>query len=213
MARKRFFATNQYPYHVSVRSNSQEWFTLPMDEVWNIFSRYLYFVTLAYGLRIHSFVLMNNHFHMLVTTPEANLDKAMEYLLRETSKMIGRETDRIHKIFESQYHKSLIRSRLHYSHAYKYVYRNPVEAGICKKVEDYPYSTLRGLLGVEQLVIPTFDNMDLIVNAGKQLNWLNTPYPDPDFWESIRLALRHHEFEFCADPISRKMTPLQTQLF
>jgi REP element-mobilizing transposase RayT len=184
-----------------------------MKEVWDIFSRYLYFVTLAYGIRIHSFVLMNNHFHLLVTTPEANLDKAMNYLMREVSRCIGHEAGRINQIFGAPYHRTVIKNRLYYQHAYKYVYRNPIEAGICQKAQDYPFSTIRGILGFDHLPFPAFDNLDLIVNPGKQLEWLNTPYPEASCLEDIRLALKHEEFEFHADPISRRMTPLDRQIF
>jgi len=212
MPRKRFFPTDQYPYHVTARSHNREWFELPTEQVWEIFSRYLYFITLAFGVRIHSFVLMNNHFHMLLSTPDANLDKAMNYLMREVSKSIGLETGNINQVFGGPYHWSVIKSRLYYQHAYKYVYRNPVEAGICGRVEKYPFSTLRGLLGMAHLPFPAFDNMNLIQNPGEKLKWLNEPYPTSDFLEDIRLALRHSEFEFHADSSSREKSPLAREL-
>lgn len=213
MPRKKFFPTDLFPYHVTARCTNKEWFDLPMPVVWDIFSRYLYFVTLAYGIRIHSFVLMSNHFHMLLTTPDANLDKTMNYLLREVSKAIGEETGRINQIFGGPYHWTVIRNRLYYEHAYKYVYRNPVEARICGRVEQYPYSTLRGILGFDHLPFPAFDNMNLIVNPDAQLRWLNEPYPNTDFLEEIRLAMRYREFEFHADRTSRKMSPLANNRF
>jgi REP element-mobilizing transposase RayT len=213
MARKRYFPTDQYPYHVSARAWNKEWFPLPIDQCWKIFSHYLYLITLTYQVRIHSFVLMDNHFHMLITTPQANLAEAMNYLMREVSKTINKQSGRINQVFGGPHHRTVIKSRLYYQHAYKYVYRNPIEAGLCQRVQDYPYSTLKGLLGLEQLTFPAFDNNDLITNAQAQLNWLNTPYPQVDFLEDIRAALKHDEFEFYADQTSRRMTPLQKQIF
>lgn len=212
MPRKKFFPTDLYPYHVTARSHNKEWFDLPMIDVWDIFSRYLYFITLAYGVRIHSFVLMNNHFHMLLTTPNANLSEAMNYLMREVSKSIGRESGNINQVFGGPYHWSMIRNRLYYEHAYKYVYRNPVEARICKRVESYAFSTLPGLLGSAHLPFPAFDNMNLIADPGRQLSWLNAPYPDMEFLDDIRKALRHKEFEFHSHGNSRIISPLQSEL-
>lgn len=212
MPRKKFFRTDEFPYHVTARSHNKEWFEIPIEKVWDIFSRYLYFITLAYGVRIHAFVLMNNHFHLLVTTPQANLSEAMNYLMREVSKSINLEAGNINQVFGGPYHWSLIKNRLYYQHAYKYLYRNPVEAGICSRVEKYKYSSLRGLLGFDHLPFPAFDNMNLIINPNERLKWLNTPYPNSDFLEDIRLALRHQEFEFHADSNSRMISPLAREL-
>jgi REP element-mobilizing transposase RayT len=205
MPRKKYFPTDQFPYHVTARSHNQEWFDLPMIEVWDIFSRYLYFITLAYGVRIHSFVLMNNHFHLLVSTPNANLSEAMNYLLREASKAINRETGNINQVFGGPYHWTLIKNRLHYQHAYKYVYRNPVEARICRRVEKYPYSSLRGIMGFDRLPFPAFDNMNLITDPGRQLSWLNEPFPTSEFLDEIRQALRSREFELPSDRGDREL--------
>ncbi len=194
MPRSNFTPTGD-PYHVGARCINKEWFSSPTDVVWNIFGDQLYLTEKAFNLKIHSFVLMSNHFHMLITTPNANLDQAMNYLLREVSKAINRENGNINQVFGGPYHWSVIKSRIYYEFAYKYVYRNPVEARICSRVESYPYSTLRGLMGLDRLPFPAFDNMNLISNPAQRLSWLNSPYPDMEVLETIRNALKKQEFE------------------
>lgn len=195
MPRKKYFPSDQYPYHVTCRSPNKEWFPLPMDQVWEIFSIYLYFVTMAYGIRIHAFVLMSNHFHLLVSTPQANLSEAMNYLLREVSKAISQKAGRINQVFGGPYHWSMIKSRKQYEIVYKYVYRNPIEAGLSKSVGKYPYTTITRVLGYEKMEFPVFDNTTLIQNPQHQLEWLNTPYSDELFLHDLRLALKKPEFE------------------
>jgi putative transposase len=211
MPRKKTFRTPDYPYHVTARSSNQEWFYLPMDQVWQIFMNYLWFISEAYKVRIHAFVLMDNHFHLLVRTPEANIDEAMHYLLREVSKTIGIEANRKNYIFGGPYHWSVIKNSIYYHHAYKYVYRNPVHAGICKKAEDYPYSTLRGLLGREQLLLPVADNMCLIQDAYRQLEWINRDFKSED-QTAIRTALRHREFSFPKERTTGRKHHLENQV-
>lgn len=213
MGRKRYFPTDQYPYHVSARAWNKEWFPLPIEQSWKIFSHYLYLITLTYGVRIHAFVLMSNHFHMLITTPDANLAEAMNYFMREVSKAMNRESGRTNQVFGGPHHRTVIKSRLYYHHAYKYVYRNPIEAGICQKAQDYPYSTLRGFLGLQKLDFPAFDNNDLITNPKGQLDWLNAAYPNPDYLDEIRGALKHPEFEFRADRNTQRYSELKFQLY
>jgi hypothetical protein len=83
-----------------------------------------------------------------------------------------------------------------------------VHAGICKRVEEYPFSTLRGLLGLEYLPIPTVDNLNLIQDCPRQLSWLNEEYKEEDKL-SIQTALRHNEFSFPADPSTGKVHELE----
>ncbi|WP_374077301.1 transposase [Bdellovibrio bacteriovorus] len=208
MPRKKFYPTTDYPYHVTARTTNKEWFGAPMEVVWGLFSDYLHFIWRAYDVRIHAFVLMNNHFHMLISTPEANLDLAMNYLLREVSKRIGEKTGRINQIFGGPYHWSVIKNSIHYQHAYKYVYRNPVHAGICKNVEDYKYSSLPGLLGLDYLYIPVYDNLNLIQNPVTQLRWLNDEYEDEDR-EAIFRALKRREFGFSRDSSTARIHYLE----
>lgn len=169
-----------------------------MDCVWSHFANYLHFIWRAYDVRIHAFVLMSNHFHLVISTPQANLDEAMNYLLREVSKRINEETGRVNQVFGGPYHWSLITNWIHYQHVYKYVYRNPVQAGICSKVQDYRYSSLPGILGMDYLYIPAYDNTDLIQNPMSQLKWLNNAF-DEDTYEAIGTALRRKEFGFARD--------------
>lgn len=196
------------PYHVTARTGNKEWFDVPMDYVWSVFSDYLHFIWRAYDVRIHSFVLMSNHFHMLVSTPEANLDKAMNYLMREVSKRIAERSGRINQVFGGPYYWSVIKNNVHYQHAYKYIYRNPVHAGMCERVEDYKYSTLRGLIGMDYLYVPAYDNLNLIQNPNTQLKWLNEAY-DSAAKDAIQKALRKREFGFARDEKTYRRHPLE----
>ena len=193
MPRKKFLPTAEFPYHVTARCTNQEWFGAPMEYVWTVFSDYLHFIWRVYDVRIHAFVLMGNHFHMLISTPEGNLDLAMNYLMREVSKRIGERSDRINQIFGGPYHWTLIRDSHYLHHAYKYIYRNPVRAGICARVEDYPYSTLQGVLGLDYLYIPTYDDFALMSSPDSHLQWLNKEYNE-ETREAIQKALRRKEF-------------------
>ncbi len=208
MPRKKFIPSDKNPYFITCRCINKEWFRIPTDKVWEIFGDYLFFCTHAFGLQVHAFILMSNHFHMLATTPQANLDKIMNYLLREVSRAISFSSNRENQTFGGPYHRSLIEKLPHYFHAYKYLYRNPVDAGICSRVEEYPFSTLRGLLGLRHLIIPTFDSMDLIEDTGNVLDWLNSAPSEIEWRQSISKALKKHRFELPVDRNNGKLVQL-----
>ncbi len=199
MPRKKFQASIEFPYHVTARCLNKEWFALPMHDVWSIFSNYLFFIHHAFGIRIHNFVLMNNHFHMILLTPEANLDVAMNYFMRETSRVISKRSGRINQVFGGPYYWSLIKSPNYFLHAYKYVYRNPVESGLAGCVESYNYSTLNSLLGQNHSIIPLECDETLFPFEDSQLKWLNTPYNSEQVRLDIKNALRKREFHFPKD--------------
>jgi putative transposase len=195
MARKRLEMSSLHPYHLWARCINKEWFQIPLPEVWRVYTNYLHFINQAFDVEIYSFVLMSNHFHLLMRTPNQNLDVTMNYFMRETSRTIAGLSGRINQIYGGPYGGSLIKSEHYFRHAYKYVYRNPVEAGACGRVEEYPFSTLSGLIGLTPLHIPLVEDTIFFENPNNCIEWLNSSYKH-DHKDQIRRALRRHEFEF-----------------
>ena len=205
MPRKNLIRTGVFPYHVCARSNNREWFYAPLAKVWETFEEYLCKIQDVHGVDIHAFVLMSNHFHLLISTPQSNLDSAMLYLMREVCRSINRSSNRINHLFGGPYKWSVIYSAFKYDHALKYVYRNPVKAQLCQFVEDYPYSSLKkGAFKVSQSTLAT-------LRAGlpeiDRLRWLNEPY-SPEEDDCVRRALRRREFKIT--PVNgRKNLPFE----
>lgn len=196
MARKNIIRQGLHPYHVTARCINKEWFNLPMPIVWEICSNYLFFIHHAYNFKIHSFVLMNNHFHALITTPEANLSEGMNYFMREVSRSITKLSGRINQTWGSPYFWSITDSYSYYMNAYKYVYRNPIEAGLSKSCQDYKYSSLNFLLGDNRATFPVEEDtliFDPMLNTSN-IEWLNNGKKE-DF-ELIKQALSKKYFRF-----------------
>jgi REP element-mobilizing transposase RayT len=183
-----------------------------MNDVWEIMSDYLYFVSHHYQLKIYAFVLMSNHFHLLASTPEINLSEILNYFMRETSREIGRLSGRINQIYGARNHKTLLPSFHYYMNTYKYIYRNPVRAKICNDVVEYPYSTLHGLLGLRRMIIPMAE--DTLLFKGEldesHLLWLNTP-SIAEHEDEMRRALRRSVFKLPKTKDRRK-SELETTL-
>ncbi len=85
---------NEFPYSITARCINKEWFNLKMDTVWNIFSEELYLTNKYYNLQINAFVLMNNHFHLIATTPDANISQCMQYFMKNVSLRLSRAGNR-----------------------------------------------------------------------------------------------------------------------
>jgi putative transposase len=210
MPRRTLPNPNQFPLHINARAMNREAFKIPLCLVWEIMENYLSLVSKIYTLKLYSFVLMPNHFHLILRPTEDNLGLAMNYFMRETSKQIGLLSGRINHVYGGRCHKTMITNETHFSIAYKYVYRNPVKAGLCKNVEDYPYSTLSFLTGKTRCVVPLELDTRLFRPefSLKTIEWLNMK-PASHHEEGVRLAIRRRVFEFPKDKNSKKLSELE----
>lgn len=197
----------EFLVHVTGRCNNREEFPVPIDESWEIFSDFLHLLSGWFGIRIHQFVLMPNHFHLICRDPCLKLPDGMRMFMAETSKELSRKSGRINRIWGRPYHTTLIQSSLHSLFAYKYVYRNPVAAGICQSVEEYPWSSLSVLLGRVSGSFPIEEDVQLFQQTEEVLRWLNTRYSSRDS-HSIRMSFRKAVFALPMDPNSRKPVTL-----
>lgn len=198
-------------YFITARCINREWFRIPVPEVWDIMSNYLYFLHHAYDFKIYSFILMSNHFHMIIECPSNNMCEGMNYFMRETSRVISRTSGRINQVYGGPYNKSRLSSELAFLHAYKYTYRNPIEAGLSKVAESYKFSTLHGLIGQSRLLIPVCEDLVLFSNVEAQIRWINEKYKGDDK-KYIRNALRRSEFQIANKKSSNKEHRLKKKL-
>jgi putative transposase len=199
----------EFPYHLCARTNERMDFGPPLGVVWTHMENYLHFIYHAYDVRIYSFVLMPNHFHLIARFPRGNLGSAMNYFMRETSKAIARDGDRENHLWGTRVFRSMIRSSHYFSHAYKYVYRNPVEANLANRVEEYFFSTLPSLLGLKHGLIPLEEDNYLFNDIDAQVEWLNRSPLEADR-VVVRAALRRNEFSIPRARLNQKMHPLET---
>ena len=60
-------------------------------------------LTERFGLRVHAYVLMDNHFHLLLETPEANLSRTVQWLNVSYSVRFNRRHDRVGHLFQGRF--------------------------------------------------------------------------------------------------------------
>lgn len=195
MPRKKLTITHEFPYHIYARSNNKEWFYLPMDECWDIFSGLLQQAVVKFKFNVHAFLLMNNHYHMIATTHEDYpLPKVMEWYQRSVNRMINNKAGRINHLFGGPYRATLLSTELDYYHAYKYLYRNPMQANICRKSEDYKYSTLKNKTFPLVYPITGIDNL-LPRELKLIINEINKPYSE-EAESALEKAINKVDFKF-----------------
>lgn len=142
MPRKQLVYTDLFPYHVRARANNKEWFYLPQELVWKIFVEELTRLTKSHQILVHAFVLMNNHYHMLISTHvDFPLHEVMQSLQKAVSRKINRIAKRENHVFGGPYRGSLIDSEEYYANVLRYVAQNPIRAKIVDTVSSYRFSS------------------------------------------------------------------------
>ena len=195
MARYNVNQFSEFPYHISGRILNKASYPIKLSEVWRITSEQLFLAKHCFGLRIHSFVLMPNHFHLLASVSNTPLPIIMRQFMCETSKEFNRIAGRINQNWGGRHYKCEIKNYHYFMNCYKYVYQNPIRAQLANRVEDWPYSTLHGLLGYSKLLIPIEEDT-LLFSGHTQatLKWLNAPITNENL-HSIRMATRKRIFK------------------
>ncbi|WP_413292438.1 transposase [Bdellovibrio sp. HCB185ZH] len=174
-----------------------------MHEVWEIFCEELTHASKEHNLLIHSFVLMSNHFHLIASTPDANISQCMQQFMYRSSRRLTRAGNRINETFAGRHYKCILQHHNYYLNAYKYNYRNPVTAGACEKVEDYEFSSLRMKLNLSPAKFPLGEDTTLFSDKNGTLRWLNS-CPDPAKLEGFKFGVRHQYFKSRKDRITNK---------
>jgi putative transposase len=199
MPRRPLIRSNCIPYHVTARGNNREAFPCALDRAWEILCNSLFECSILYESQFHAFVMMPNHLHLLLTTPKEDVGITMQCFMKSVTKTMNRVSGRSGHIFGARYHWCLIDSPLYFAHALKYVYRNPVRAGLVSSVGAYPFSTLSGLLGHQALQFPLHFPFGgtrfpiLPSETGTFVSWLDHP-SRKETEDALRKGMRKSRF-------------------
>jgi len=136
-------------YHVMARGNRRE------DIYFNDDDRRFFLKTLSdacgrTGWRVHAWVLMSNHYHLLIETPEPNLVEGMKWLQNTYTRRLNTKHGLWGRVFGDRYKAVLVEggSVDYFTALLDYIHLNPARARAVKvadggSVGDYPWSSVR----------------------------------------------------------------------
>ena len=124
----------QYPgavYHVTCRGNEQRKIFLD-DEDRKRFLRILAQSINIYSGKLHAYVLMDNHFHLLLETSLGNLSEIMRHFNISYTGFFNRRHRRVGHLYQGRYKSILVEKEAYLSVLSRYVHLNPIRL---KKLE------------------------------------------------------------------------------
>ena len=100
--------------------------------------------------RLHAFVLMGNHYHLLVETPEPTLSRGMRQLNGVYTQAFNRAHRREGHLFQGRFKAILVEKEAHLLELCRYVVLNPVRAGLVRTAKGWPWSSYRATAGLAE---------------------------------------------------------------
>ena len=139
----------QYPgavYHITSRGNEKK-AIYKEDRDRKDFLDLLQQVNKRYHWICHAYCLMDNHYHLLIETPEGNLSLGMRQLNGVYTQLFNARHKRSGHLFQGRYKAIHIEKESHLLEVCRYVVLNPVRARLRKRPEDWKWSSYPGTAG------------------------------------------------------------------
>lgn len=96
-----------------------------------------------FQIEIFAYVLMANHYHLLLRTLRANLSQAMQWLGVTYTRRFNLEHSRSGHLFQGRFQSMLVQDDAYLLELSCYIHRNPLRAKAIERLVDYPWSSYR----------------------------------------------------------------------
>ena len=79
-----------------------------------------------FDIELYCYVLMSNHFHLLVKTPRGNLSKSMQWFVGTYTRYYNMQQSRSGHLFQGRFKSFLVEDDAYLLQLSYYIHRNPV---------------------------------------------------------------------------------------
>ena len=98
--------------------------------------------------RCLAYCVMRTHYHVLLTTPQADLAKGMQRLNGLYAQYLNEIRGEHGHVFQGRYHSTLVEAEGHLLELFRYIALNPVRAGICERPAQWHWSSYAASAGL-----------------------------------------------------------------
>ena len=154
----------QFPgalYHITHRGNERKSiFSGNTDK--ETFLDILSFVIDRFDWRCHAYVLMPNHYHLLIETPKANLSRGMMQLNSIYTQRFNRTHNRVGHLFQGRFKSILVEKEQYLLELSRYIVLNPVRARLVTHPGEWEWCSYNATIG--KITKPDFLTVEWILS-------------------------------------------------
>jgi putative transposase len=138
-------------YHVVNRGVEQR-VVYKEDEDYEMFLKMLCTACNLYGVRLHGYALMKNHYHLLIETTQENLSKFMRHTNASYAIYFNKKYKRSGHLWQGRFKSWYVTDEAYLYTLISYIENNPLKAKIVKILGDYRYSSYASFIEAVQPV-------------------------------------------------------------
>lgn len=134
-------------FHITARGNKHAPIFLDRTD----FQKYFYIledVREHYPFTLHAYCLMTNYLHLHLETPENYIPDIIKAIHTRYAIYLNKKLDNDGHVFQGRYGSKIILSEQYFLTVSRYIHRNPLEAKMVAKPEDYPWSSYASYLNL-----------------------------------------------------------------
>lgn len=133
-------------YHVTARGNAQEAIFLDDDDKLS-FLAVLAETVSRFGWLCHAYCLMDNHYHLLIETPDGNLSRGMRQVNGVYTQRFNRRHARVGHLLQGRFKAILVERDRYLLELCRYIVLNPVRAKMVTDISGYLWSSYPSIVG------------------------------------------------------------------
>ena len=132
-------------YHVTGRGNDRKQI-YASDYDYRKFLEYVLTAKKRFDFYLYAYVLMPNHYHLLIKTRHANLSKIMHNINSSYTTYYNIKHNKTGHLFQGRYKSIVVDADSYFSALTKYIHLNPVKAKMVELPEEYNWSSYKGYI-------------------------------------------------------------------
>jgi REP element-mobilizing transposase RayT/predicted transcriptional regulator len=122
------------------------------DDDFKMFLEILCSACMLYDARLHAYVLMRNHYHLLIETKQENLSKFMKHINASYAIYFNRKNKRSGHLWQGRFKSWYVTDEAYLYTLVHYIHNNPLKAKIAKNLKEYPYSSYPAFIEMAQTI-------------------------------------------------------------
>jgi putative transposase len=141
MARLPRYVIPGQPQHIIQRGNNRQTI-FAADRDYRFFTKAMVEAAAKFGLAIHAYVWMTNHFHLLATPEsEHSISKTLQSVGRRYVGYFNYMYQRSGTLWEGRYRATVVESKRYLLTLMRYIEMNPIRAGMAAAPGEYKWSS------------------------------------------------------------------------
>lgn len=129
-------------YHITARGNERKKIFFSRRD-YDKFKAYLVLAKERFGCIVHAYVLMGNHYHLILETPDKNFSRIMHYLNSSYTTYINTKRKRSRHLLQGRFKSIIVDEENYLLELSRYVHLNPLRAGMVEHPEEYRDSSYK----------------------------------------------------------------------